>query len=125
MQKAISRSVRNYLNLIERDGIVAAIIEASCSCWLMPGHLLSDLELAAILQISCDASGAKAVATDLGLNAGRDGAALNGHVHIGLGQVQTRGQLAVPEGREEGRGAVGSAASPEALNHSSRNCSRL
>jgi hypothetical protein len=38
----------------------------------MGGHLLGDLQLAAVLEISRDAGGAKGVAADLGLDPGRE-----------------------------------------------------
>jgi hypothetical protein len=64
------------------------------------GHLLGDLQLAAVLQLGGDAGGPEAVASDARLNAGGEGATLNHHVHVGLGQRQPGGELAVPEGRE-------------------------
>ena len=53
------------LDLIERDLIVAPVVEAGGSRALVIGHLLRDLELAAVAQVLGDAGGAEGVAADL------------------------------------------------------------
>jgi hypothetical protein len=50
------------------------------------GHLLGDFELAAVLQVRRNSSGAEAVGADLRRDAGGEGSALNHHVDVGFGQ---------------------------------------
>jgi hypothetical protein len=68
----------------------------------MAGHLLGDLELAAVLTIGGDPGGAEAVGTDLGAQSCSSCPSLDHHVHIGLGQGRPVGQPAMAQGREEG-----------------------
>jgi hypothetical protein len=42
-------SIRNSLDLIQRDGVVAAIVEAGGPRGAMASHLLGDFEFAAVL----------------------------------------------------------------------------
>jgi hypothetical protein len=79
-------SERNPLHLIEGDLIVAPVIERCCPRGFMAGHLLGDLELAAILKVGGDAGGAEAVGADLGAQSCSSCPPLDHHVHIGLGQ---------------------------------------
>ena len=74
------------LDLIERDLVVAPVVEAGRPGRLMSGHLLGNLQLAAIPQISRDAGGTKGVAADFGLDAGRERPPANHPPHIGLEQ---------------------------------------
>jgi hypothetical protein len=62
------------LDLIERDLIVAPVIEAGGARALMVGHLLRDFELAAVAQVFGDAGGAEGVIADPGQDAGAAGA---------------------------------------------------
>ena len=94
-------SKRNPLNLIERDLITAPVIEPSRSCRLMTGHVLGDLQLATVLEVSGDAGGAEAVGADFGSKPSRLRPPLNHQVHIGLGQGSAAGQPAIAQGREE------------------------
>lgn len=64
----------------------------------MSSHLLGNFQLAAILQISRDAGGTKGMATDLGLDSGREGPAADHSPHIGLEQG-IASQLARPPAR--------------------------
>jgi hypothetical protein len=59
-------SESNPLDLIEFDLIVAPVIESGGSGRLVAGHLLRDLQLAAVLQVGGDPGGAEAVGADLG-----------------------------------------------------------
>ena len=59
----------NALDLLEADLIVAAVIEAGGAGALVVGHLLGDLELAAVLEVFGDAGGAKGVVADPGEDA--------------------------------------------------------
>ncbi len=67
----------------------------------MPGHPLSNLELAAVLEVGGDAGGTEAVSADLGADAGGLGTPLNYHVHVSLGQASAAGQPAMAQGQEE------------------------
>lgn len=94
-------SVRNPLHLIERHLITAPVIKPGSPCRFMTGHVLSDLQLAAILEVGCDAGRAEAVGADLGSQPGRFGPFLNHQMNIGLGQGSAPGQPAIAQGREE------------------------
>src|ERR1035437_7814197 len=63
----------NPLDLIERDLIAAPVIEAGSPGRLMGGHLLGDLQPAAVLEVSRYPGGAEGVGGDLGLDAGLAG----------------------------------------------------
>lgn len=67
----------------------------------MAGHLLGDLQLAAVLQVGGDPGGAEAVGADLGSQSCSACPPLDHHVHIGLGQGSAIGQPAMAQGREE------------------------
>ena len=67
----------------------------------MAGHLLGDLELAAVLKVGGDPGGAEAVGADLGAQSCSSCPALDHHVHIGLGQGCPISQPAMAQGREE------------------------
>jgi hypothetical protein len=83
----------------------------------MSGHLLGDFQLAAILQISRDAGGAKGVAADFGLDSGRERPPADHPPHIGLEQG-IAGQLAGPaalRAEESAFPIVGNAGSGDVL----------
>ena len=42
-------SIRDPLDLVEGDGVVAAVIQAGCPGGFVAGHLLGDFELATVL----------------------------------------------------------------------------
>jgi hypothetical protein len=63
-------SNHNPLDLIERDLIAAPVTEAGSPGRLMDGHLLGDLQPAAVLEVGRYPGGAEGVAADLGLDAG-------------------------------------------------------
>jgi hypothetical protein len=101
-------SIRNSLHLVERHGIVAPIVKGGRSRRFMPGHLLGDFELAAVLQVRGDPGGAEAVGADFGPDAGGERPSLDHHVDVGLGQASAAGQPSVPQRREErSRGLAG------------------
>ena len=60
----------DLLNLIERDLVVAPIIELGRARALMRGHLLRMFEQPAIREIDRDAGGPEGVAAELGFDAG-------------------------------------------------------
>ena len=60
-------SISNPLNFIERHLIATPVIEPSSPGGFMAGHVLSDLQLAAVLEVSGDPGGPEAVSADLGL----------------------------------------------------------
>src|SRR5271154_531390 len=59
-----TESQNNALDLIERDLVVAPIVELGRACALVCCHLLGVFEQAAIKQIDGDAGGPEAVAAD-------------------------------------------------------------
>jgi hypothetical protein len=59
-------SERNPLDLIEGNLIGAPVVKSGGPRRFMTGHLLGDLELAAVLQVGGDPGGAEAVGADLG-----------------------------------------------------------
>ena len=67
----------------------------------MAGHVLGDLQLAAILEVGGDAGGSEAVGADLCFQLRGPGAFLNYQMHIGLGQGIASGQPAIAQSREE------------------------
>ena len=71
--EGLSLSNPNPLDLIERDLIIAAVIEAGCSGGFMIRHLLRHFKHAAVAQVFRDTRRAEAMAADLGkyLHAGR------------------------------------------------------
>ncbi len=69
----------------------------------MSGHVLRDFQLAAVLQVRRNSSGAEAVRGNLRLNPSISGPALNHGVKVGLGQGSAAGELPAPERREQGR----------------------
>jgi hypothetical protein len=79
-------SIHHPFDFIESHGVVAAVVEAGGAGGFVAGHLLSDFEFAAVLQVGGDAGGAEAMTTDPGCNAGCKRSALNHHVHVGLGK---------------------------------------
>ena len=91
-------SERNPLHLIEGDLIVAPIIEPGGPRRLMAGHLLGDLQLAAVLQVGGDHGGAEAVGADFGSQSCSACPPLDHHVHIGLGQGSAIRQPTVAQG---------------------------
>jgi hypothetical protein len=98
-----STSDPNPLDLIERDFVAAPVVEAGRARALVIGHLLRDLELAPVLEVSRDAGGAKSVAADFGLDPGRQRPPTNHAPHIGL-HHRPVGQLAgTPLARAEER----------------------
>ena len=64
----------------------------------MASHVLSDLQLAAILEVGGDARCPEAVGADLGPQPGRFGPLLDHQVHIGLEQGSAPGQPAIAQG---------------------------
>ena len=64
-----STSNQDALDLVERDLIVAAVVEAGCTGRLVIGHLLRHFELAAVPQVLRDPGRAKAVTADFGAHA--------------------------------------------------------
>jgi hypothetical protein len=67
----------NPLDLVERDLVVAAVVELGRACALVRGHLLGVLEEAAVEQIDGDAGCSEAVAAEPGEEPGVAGAADN------------------------------------------------
>ena len=87
-------------DLVERDLVRAAVVEASGAGAFVVGHLLGDFEFAAVAEVFGDAGGTEAVAADLGFDAGVVGTSADHAVDVGLGH----GRL---ERRPEGPRAVG------------------
>ena len=58
--------VRNPLNFIKVDQIVARVIKPGSPSGFVAGYVLHNLQLATVLQIGGDAGGAEAVRADLG-----------------------------------------------------------
>ncbi len=69
----------------------------------MTGHVLGDLQLAAVLEVGGDTGGSETVRADPSAQPSGFGPFLNHQVHIGLGQGNAAGQPAVTQGREERR----------------------
>jgi len=63
-------SNRNPLHFIERNLILASVVELCRPRRLMVGDVLRDFELAAVLQVRGDAAGPEGVVPDPGLDAG-------------------------------------------------------
>ena len=61
-----SSSNSDPLDLIERDLIIAAVIEAGCPGGFMVRHLLRDFKHASVTQVFRDTRRAEAMAADLG-----------------------------------------------------------
>ena len=70
--KEWSDLVNHALDLVQRDGVIAPVVEARSAGRLVPGHLLRHFQLAAVLQVRGDAGGAEAVTQNLGLDVGGD-----------------------------------------------------
>src|SRR5947209_5690523 len=78
------------LVLIERDFIVAPVVELSRTGRGVIGHLLSMLKRAAIFQVIGDARSPQTMISDFCLDACLPGAALNHAVGVGLGHAVWR-----------------------------------
>ena len=76
---------KDALDLVERDLVGAAVVEAGGAGAFVVGHLLGDFEFAAIAEVFGDAGDAEVVAADLGFDAGAGGAAADHAVDVGLG----------------------------------------
>jgi hypothetical protein len=63
--ESVNVLVRDLLDLVERNGVIAPVVEAGCAGGFVASHLLRDFQLAAVLQVRGDAGGAEAVAADL------------------------------------------------------------
>jgi hypothetical protein len=75
-QRQIEDSIHHPLDLIERDGVIAPVVEPRSARRLVDGHLLGDLQLAAVLQVRGNARGAEAVGADFGPDCRRTGGGL-------------------------------------------------
>ncbi|HUE02881.1 MAG TPA: hypothetical protein VMR62_25160 [Bryobacteraceae bacterium] len=73
----------------------------------MPGHLLRNFQLAAILEVRRDTGRSEAVATDPRRDVGSDGAALDHRLDIPLRQRIAAGQLALAHRGKEGSAWLG------------------
>lgn len=98
--------VSDAFDLIEGNRIIAPVVETSCTCRFVAGHLLGDLKFAPVLQVGGDAGRAKAVARNFGGNASFQSAALDHRINIRLGERVAAGEFAMPQGREEGRAGL-------------------
>ena len=94
-------SERNSFHFIERNLITSAVVEPGGARRFMAGHVLGDLQLAAILEIGGDSRCPETMSTHLGPQPSRFCSALDHQVHIGLGQGSAAGQPAMAQGREE------------------------
>src|SRR5437763_15625393 len=75
-------SIRGLLDLVERHGIVAAIVETGRAGGFVPGHLLHEFQLAAVLQVGGNTNRTKTVVADSCRDARGVGPALDHHVHV-------------------------------------------
>jgi len=98
------RLIRDPLHLIESHVVIPRIVQSRRPRRFVPGHLLRDFELAAILQVRRDARCPEAVAGDLRPDPGSNGAALDHGIDVLLGKGKPAHELAVPQSREEGTG---------------------
>jgi hypothetical protein len=91
------------LNLVERYLIAAPVIESSRPGRLVRGHLLGDLEPAAVLEVGSDAGGPEGVAADLGFDSCRERPPANHPPDIRLKQGITHQQAGADARRAEER----------------------
>ena len=95
---------QNPLDLVERDLVVASVVEPGGAGGFVVGHLLRHFEFAPVPQILRDAGGAEAVAAYFRLDARVEGAAADHAVHVGLAHRAVAETAGASCGRREGPG---------------------
>ena len=79
------RLEHHTFHFVESDLVAPAIIKPGGPCGFMTGHVLDDLQLAAVLQIRCNPGCAEVMDADLCARVGGFGTALDHPMQISLG----------------------------------------